>query len=205
MKFLAVVILLSVALFSRENPFFPVDHATPPAYTTNTIIKEKPFQELRISLPDTARSIESITISYKNIDGSIASKKITVKRSIDWHQPLVISHQLPTQKPQPKATKQPLKKIAKLSFISFYSRYKELKIITKDTLLRNFKLIKPDRIVLDFKRDADFRSYSFKGRNIFKTLKIGNHDGYYRVVIELDGTYIYKIKKLKNGYSIKVY
>ena len=91
-----------------------------------------------------------------------------------------------------------------MKFISFYTDYEKLKIKTEDKLIRDFKLIKPDRIVLDFKRDANFRSYKFKGFKIFKKLKLGNHSGYYRAVIELDGIYMFDIKKRDYGYLLEV-
>jgi len=82
------------------------------------------------------------------------------------------------------------------------SSINHLKIVTKDKLLRDFLLVRPQRIVLDFKRDIDTRSYvnSGKKRKWFKKIKIGAHDGYYRVVIELDGYYQYRHKKIKGGY-----
>ncbi len=132
---------------------------------------------------------------------------------IDWHKPLVLSYKtqkLQTQqavKPvkQHKKTKQKFSKIVSLHFIAFYAKEHTLKIETSDKLLRNFKLVKPTRIVLDFKHDANFRTYNFKGRGCFKKIVIGNHDHYYRIVIELDGLYGYKIEKMKNGYLLKLY
>ena len=69
-------------------------------------------------------------------------------------------------------------------------------------MIRNFILVKPHRIVCDFKRQTDMRSYVKKmpKKNIFKSIKMGTHKGYYRVVIELDGYYQYKLKTIKEGF-----
>jgi hypothetical protein len=49
------------------------------------------------------------------------------------------------------------------------------------------------------------KSYVKKIPNsIFKEVRIGNHDGYYRVVVELDGLYRYDFKKVVDGYIIKL-
>ncbi len=202
------MLMLTLVAQARENPFFPVDDASIPEYTTNHVHKAEPFRSASIKLPDSARILQSITLTYKNIDGSIATKKINVNKSVDWHRPIIVTQSLPQPHikrtaAQTKHAKAPkFKKIASLKFISFYVSGKKIKVLTRDRLLRNFKLIKPDRIVLDFKREADFRTFVFRTKRIFKKITVGNHDGYYRVVIELDGRYIYKIKKLHNGYLI---
>jgi len=92
--------------------------------------------------------------------------------------------------------------MASLPFISFYAEAKKLKVVTKDKLLRDFLLVKPHRIVCDFSRQIDIRSYvkSIKKPFLFKKIRVGTHKGYYRVVIELDGYYQYKVKKTSSGY-----
>jgi hypothetical protein len=53
---------------------------------------------------------------------------------------------------------------------------------------------------MDFKRVTDFRSKSKTLSNApYKTIRLGNHDGYYRAVIELDGQYQYTIDKNEKG------
>ena len=201
-------------LIARENPFFPVNPQDD-SYSTNIIQKQKPFSQASIKLPDSARVLKSITFRVKNIDGSITNHTIKLNNSIDWHKKFIITQEDATkqtdekksqkkQKTQKKQMKKKegFKKIASLKFISFYTDYEKLKIKTEDKLIRDFKLIKPDRIVLDFKRDANFRTYTFKKAKIFKKITLGNHSGYYRAVIELDGKYIYTIKKISDGYLI---
>jgi len=94
------------------------------------------------------------------------------------------------------------KKIASFHKDIFLVKEKTIKLVTKNKIIRNFLLVKPHRIVLDL--DADIKMKSFNkvfNKSIFKSIRIGDHKGYYRVVIELDGLYTYSTKKLKDGYS----
>lgn len=199
-----VLVLLSMALLlsGRENPFFPAKDVESPTYTTNKVVKNPPFRSQSFQLPSSARILKSVTIVYENIDGSIAKKDVPIDKTIDWHKKLVLQYK---ENKNQKGKKQYYKKVASLRFISFYVSGQNLKIITKDKLLRNFKLVKPDRIALDFQRDADFRTYTFKAKGAFKKITLGNHEHYYRVVIELDGRYIYKVKKIDKGYKLELH
>jgi hypothetical protein len=206
------LLLFVSALMARENPFFPVDDAQDVQVTTNQIQTIPPLKRASITLPSTARILESVTVSYKNLDGSIEKKTLQLHNSIDWHLPLFISQSYTLQ--ESKQREESAKKIvshfrevAKLPFIRFYVANKKMKIVTKDKLLRHFLLVKPHRIVCDFKRDTDIRSYiatTPKGI-LFKKIRIGTHNGYYRVVIELDGYYAYSIKKEKGMYLISLH
>ena len=201
--FISVMLL---PLFARENPFFPVNGSTVPNYSTNQIEKPENFQSVRVKLPDTVRILKSVTLTCENLDGSISTKEIPINKAIDWHESIVISKQSSNTKKEscktePKTVKK-FDEIGSLAFISFYALDKKLKITTKDKLLRKFKLVKPDRIVLDFKRNADFRTFVFKGIAPFKKITVGNHDAFYRAVIELDGRYSYHIRPTKEGYLL---
>ena len=205
---LLFIAVLALPLFARENPFFPVSGSSVPNYSTNQVEKPKPFRSVSIKLPGSVRILKSVTLTCENLDGSISTKEIPINRAIDWHDNIVISEQkrdTPKQACAAKAkTSKHFKKIGSLRFVSFYVFDHELKIVTKDRLLRKFKLVKPDRIVLDFKRDSDFRTFVFKGSGIFKKITLGNHDGYYRAVIELDGRYIYHVHPLNRGYLLSL-
>jgi len=200
-KIFVLMILVSLSLFARENPFFPVAGEADIPLTSNEVIKIEPLKRAAVSLPSTARTIESITVKYKNLDGSLSSKTENLGKRVDWHLPLFVSQNInETQAPKKK---QKFQKIVQLKFISLYEAGKEIRIHTKDEMLRNFFLVKPHRIVCDFKRDMDFKSFEKKiGKNsIIKQVKIGNHKGYYRVVLELDGYYRYTNKKEQGVYT----
>ncbi|WP_297442747.1 AMIN domain-containing protein [Sulfurimonas sp.] len=193
----------SLFLLARENPFFPIDSESDLPLTTNQFTKEPQLKRATMKLPSTARVIETVTVKYKNLNGSISQKSIELGNSIDWHLPLFISQNYEiNEKPREKK----IKKVASLKFISFYVGENKMKILTKDKLIRNFLLVKPHRIVCDFKRDTDIGSYTKKISQVegFTKINVGTHKGYYRVVIELDGSYRYEIDKSKEAYIISL-
>ncbi|MBT5935814.1 AMIN domain-containing protein [Sulfurimonas sp.] len=203
------IFLLFIISFvdARENPFFPSDGEVDMIITSNQVKKLSPLKRVAVTLPSSARTIQSMTITYKDLDGSIHDKKEILGNSIDWHIPLFLSQNIDDTASNKK--KVPLKiktkkfvKIATLKFISLYSKDNEIKITTKDKLLRKFLLVKPHRIVCDFRREIDIRSYekNVKNEGLVTRVRVGNHSGYYRVVIELDGYYRYKSKKIADGY-----
>jgi hypothetical protein len=196
---------LTLVLEARENPFFPANDASDIPLTTNQVERILPLKRASVTLPSTARNIESITITYKNLDGSLSKKKLVLHNSIDWHIPIFISQSYtPLEEKTYKKQHQisTMKRFIKLPFITFYQNKKHLKIVTRDKLLRSFLLVKPQRIVCDFKKNRNIRSYKKTAPqgSLFRKIRIGSHKGYYRVVIELDGYYRYKVKKLNNAY-----
>lgn len=209
-QFFIFILLMISSLDARENPFFPSDGEVDIPTTSNQIKKLSPLKRVAITLPSSARAIQSMTITYKDLDGSVHDKKEILNNAIDWHIPLFLSQNIEASVSVQKKVSQKTKvkkqkkfsKIASLKFISLYNRDNEIKIITKDKLLRKFLLVKPHRIVCDFKREIDIRSYEkyVKPKSVVKRVRVGNHSGYYRVVIELDGYYRYKSKKITNGY-----
>ncbi len=206
MKILLSVLLIFLTLHSRENPFFPADSLEDMPITSNKTEKYTPLNRAAISLPDYARVLEEVTIKYKNLDGSIESKSIKVNRSVDWHIPLFISQTYMNSEDKKTNIKNKISKKIGFKFINFTILEKEIFINTADKLIRNFFLVNPHKIVLDFKREANFLTYKKKLSTIpFTLLHVGNHDGYYRVVITLDGRYQYKIDSTDSGYKIKIF
>lgn len=202
MRLFLLLLFIPLTLLSRENPFFPVDSAQEIPLTSNQIKKAPPLKRASMTLPSTARTIERVTVEYKNLDGSIATKKIELHNAVDWHLPLFISQNYGASPEKPLRNRTSYKKIASLPFIAFYASDEKLKVVSKDKMIRNFLLVKPHRIVCDFRRATDIRSYvkKFKKPSLFKKIRVGTHKGYYRVVIDLDGYYQYKVKKVKEGY-----
>ena len=205
MKIVYILLFFQAVIIARENPFFPVDTDTIPKYTTNEIERKPPFESITIKLPDTVRVLQSIILKCKNIDGSVTTKEITIDKSVDWHTPLVLRTLEKSRSKRKKGNS--FKTVFSFKFITIQADdlSKQLFIMTKDKLLRHFLLIQPDKIVLDFQRDADFRTFSKKRKGVFKHIRMGNHQGYYRVVITLDGRYRYSIKKKGNGYLIRLH
>jgi len=217
-KLLFVISIFFLSLNARENPFFNPKGETVPV-TSNQGTSLSPLKQASLSLPSTARVIESVTIKYKNLDGSQDSKSMSLNNSIDWHLPLFVSQSYQSANDTLSKTKKRRQakskviskttdtKLLHLKFISFDANAKTLKVSTKDAMLRNFLLVKPHRIVFDLKRDIDIRSYSKKSPrgSIFTKIRIGNHKGYYRVVVELDGYYSYKLHHTNGKYIFELH
>ena len=206
---LCVTLFLLANLDARENPFFPASGEKDMPYTTNQTQKIEPLKRSSITLPSSARIIKKVTIEYENLDATVETRSIELKNRVDWHLPIFISQSFrEAQKEDKKQVvqkkeMQEFKEIASIKYAKFFENLKSLKIVTDDKIIRDFLLVKPHRIVLDFKRDASIKSYSKENKNSrFSKIRVGNHAGYYRTVIELDGLYRYKIKKISNGYIL---
>ena len=147
-KFFIITILLLTNIYSRENPFFPAEGEKALPKTTNKDLSLNPLKRAAISLPSRARVIQKVTLEYKNLDGSVEQKSIELDNSVDWHLPVFISQSMGEIKNTP--TKQIAKKqnnkfehIFSSKHVKFYKNYKELKIDTKDKMVRDFLLTKP--------------------------------------------------------------
>ncbi len=194
---------------ARENPFFPSQGEEDLPYTSNQSQKKPKLPRLSISLPSTARLIKKVTIEYENLDASYERRSIDLDNSIDWHLPIFISQSYASDKKLIKETQKinktssSYRQVGKIKGTKFLVFKNSLKIISKDIIIRNFLLAQPHRIVIDFKRDESIKSYVKNISNsIFSKIRIGNHDGYYRIVLELDGYYRYKLTKLDDFYVI---
>jgi len=201
MRLLFLIFIMLIPLLGRDNPFFPSDPTKRQTPTTNRVENLKPYTTQTLSLPNSARAIKKISITYLNLDGSISSEELELNNAIDWHEPFIVSQKSSKKKDVKK--NQTKSKVINVKFIQFIPAEKSIKIKTKDKMLRNFMLTSPHRIVLDFSRDTSFKPKYFDISEIpFKQIRMGNHDKYYRVVIELDGAYNYKVQSSKEVYTI---
>jgi hypothetical protein len=196
-----VTFFLIINIQARENPFFPSQTDEDLTVTSNKEQQILSLERASITLPSSARIIKRVTIEYENMDASIQKKSIDLDNLIDWHLPIFVSQSYTEQKVQKtQMKKEVFNLVAEIEYAKFFISKKSLKITTEDKILRNFLLAKPHRIVMDFKRDSSVKTYIKKFQDSpFTKVRIGNHNGYYRVVIELDGYYRYKLKKLSDG------
>ncbi len=212
MKFLQLIFLMSVLCFSRDNPFASVENISK---FTKIASKNNNFKQKDFNLPDSARVLKKVEVYYQNLNGSVSKQLVNIDKKIDWHDTFIITYKngkiktLPKRGIAVKIKKQELTKKDTIrtfsfkDFISFKVGGKSIKIFTKDSKIRDFLVDNPYKIVIDFKRDANFLTKSFKvNMPPFVSIVLGNHDKYYRVAIELDGQYIYDLKKEKGDYII---
>ncbi len=238
MKILLIAFFLFSILDARENPFFPSDGEKPIPYTSNENRTIPPLKQASITLPPQARVLQSVTVQYKNLDGSQETQSIQMENSVDWHTPIFISQNStiadkaeqdfkkiePIKIEQESKTKgekcveetlssekekvdldEKYKQLTSVDYASFHLLGKYLKIVTKDAMIRHFMLVQPHRIVIDFKKDKNIKVFEQKiSESSFTKIRVGNHDGYYRVVIELDGFYKYKMKDTESGYIFEL-
>jgi hypothetical protein len=188
MKFFIYLAIFVSILFSRENPFEPLVSSD-----TKVVIEKEEFASMKMSLPDSARVLKSITLNYQNMDGSINKKSVDINKEIDWHYPINISQT------REKVNFQEVS----FNFIKFYIRDKKIFINTSDRKERDFFLINPYKFVIDFRANRAFSTYTRPiNKSFIKRVILGNHKGFYRVVFLLDGRYSYSVKKVKEGYLI---
>lgn len=187
-------------LFSRDDPFVPLvvpKDSIRPYYGETSV-----FDKEEISLPSNARLIKKIEITYQNIDGSIETKSVAVSGKIDWRMPLVVSQIL--DKPISTNTTLDSKDSSMANVYKIDNN--NIFIAYEGKLLRDFIMKNPDRIVLDF--DINMKYYKKNKIDInnpyFTSIKYGLHDDFLRIVVELDGSYIYDIKQTQNGVNINV-
>jgi hypothetical protein len=181
--FLLVVILLQ----ARENPFVPVI-----TNKNNILIKKEMFSQAKVKLPSDARILKSVTFTYQTLTGAVLNKTIKINKAINWHSFIYIS--------QKKIVFRPKK--LKIAFLNFYIDSHKLFIETSDKMIRHFILVKPFRVVLDFKANKNFLTYRKNINSFIKKVVIGNHSNFYRVVLYTDGVYKTIVKKKIEGYML---
>ena len=178
-------------LFGRINPFEPVV-----APSEQNMISPEYFKSTKVYLPNDARILKKIIFVYQNVNGDIKQKEVKIDKYIDFHKPIYISH-------SPKKFK--MKRLIFLDLFKMYIKDKKILIETNDKLIRHFFLVDPFRIVLDFQREADFLTIKRTLKNSFiKKIVVGNHKGYYRVVIYFDAKYLYKLTRTEEGIKIEL-
>lgn len=194
---LILSLLLAASSMGRENPFFALDPSKTQKTTSNVIESKPPLQSVSYTLPDQARILKEVTFTVQNVDGSIENRKIVIDQSVDWHRPIQLSQSGAVAS---KAVTQNSSSSADFGFIRFHTNGKTLTINTTDPLSRHFVLSDPNRIVLDFKRNANFRAEE-KSLNAapFKSVMMSNHSKFVRATITLDGRYSYTLNQSGNS------
>ncbi|WP_457598028.1 AMIN domain-containing protein [Hydrogenimonas sp.] len=218
---LLTIFALFTLLQARENPFKPVIDDTVLPLTSNQVKKAPPFKSTNVTMPNDARVLTSIVIYYQSLDGSIKKRVVPVDRSIDWHRPIVISQAPPLRSRSVSQTSvsqtetlrkegaskkgMGTKRIRPLPFVSLELEEKRIRIVTEDPKIRSFHLSRPFKVAIDFRREAGFLTKHIPlNEGPFKAIDIGNHKGYYRIVVTLDAPYRYTIVKVPGGYELRL-
>jgi hypothetical protein len=88
-------------------------------------------------------------------------------------------------------------------FLKFNIKNHDVFVYSTDKIIRHFFLVEPFRFVMDFKANKDFLTYKKTTPTFIKNIILGNHNGFYRVVLYLDGKYNVNIKKSNEGYLLE--
>ena len=189
MKF--IFLLIPFFLFARINPFIPVLSPGEGNFTTPSF-----FKKVEVRLPNDARILKKVIFVYETLESDIKQKEVKINKNIDFHYPVAISQK--KEKFQIKAIHFPV--------CDIYIKNYKIFIKTKNTLIRDFFLAEPFRLVLDFKsKSVNFLTIAKILRNSFvKKIVLGAHRGFYRIVIYFDAKYAYKIKKDIKGILIEL-
>jgi hypothetical protein len=200
-----LLLLYSVTLFARENPFAPVEETT---LQSEPLLQPAPKPDTQI-----IQIINSVTCKVvEKPEPKPSPQKV-------WSKPLIQKVEKTTViKPKPPLTGS--KRVVKIK--RHTARYKtiyhdqnlhiqikgrHIKILTRDTLVKHFRLTHPNRLVLDF--GDDFILFPSVNKKIhspyIRRLKIGTHPCYYRVTLELTNKRRYKVKRVSNGYLITLF
>ena len=217
-KLFFYLVLFSSFAIARENPFAPAPGITlNDTAATNLSEEKKDFTQKSTQLPSNARILKYVIYGYQALDGSIQTKKVEIDENVDWHDPLVLTKEsdwlektsqnyIPSisSSIDEQSEKAINKNVVKFKdFISFDANEKSLFVKTDDRNLRHFMVIKPYKIVLDFKRDTSFYTKKLDlNKPPFTWVDMGNHEGYYRAAIRLDGPYKYKVESKEDGVLI---
>lgn len=225
--------VLVVCAYARENPFETTSSALTSGKTTQIKENKTEFESAKITLPSSARILKSVSVAFQNLDGSISEEIVSIEQNINWHEPLILSKKVdenktktPTvlsnallgvKKTDEKKSIQEIplpqnilpqikdKTITLTDNISFVIVKNEIKILTKDTKIRDFLVSEPYKVVIDFKKDSSYPTKTVSLESLpFVSATLGNHDGFYRIVILLDGHYRYDLQSVDGGYSVKL-
>ena len=195
MRILIVFIFLFFSLEARENPFIPTDKTIKVGVATNKKSPIKQFESKRLNLPSTSRILKDVSITFQNLDGTTQTITAKIDKKIDWHKPLILSQDVNSHESlSQKVFKSVVKSYKVSDFFSFDVSKNRILLHSSDKILRDFMVTNPFKIVIDFESDLDFATKVQKVNfENFVKVTLGNHEGYYRVVIELDGQYTYKL------------
>lgn len=216
-RILAIIFIFISLLYADENPFKTDQNMT--------LIAPPEFQKEEVKFNSSARILKSVTFNYINLDGSEDKIDLDVDKSIDWHDTYTISRlkspdpskvlDVSVTIPEKNSSKQesnsaanveiPLQVAKIYDFISYAVHKNKIKLNTSDEMITDFSVGNPSKIVIDFRSNLISPTKNILLSNsIFKRIDFGSHQGYYRLVIYLDGVYNYNIQKDATGYMVNL-
>ncbi len=192
------IILFSVTIEARENPFAPAGDSESEPLT-------KPIPAPEFQSPPLPVIKEALCEASAKPSPTPAVKSVWKQKTIPEKTKTIIKK--PERTVYKPRHKKHYRRIYHNENLTIYIKANQIKIITDDRLQKRFKLSYPTRVVLDF--GDDFVIYPSIDRHIhsryLKRLKIGTHDCFYRVVLVTEKTKRYRIQKRSYGYLISLF
>lgn len=167
---------------------------------TDTIPPHKPAKTMvkAVDIPSKSQSIES-DIKDKQKDSSQTSAK---------EAPTSTQNTLDSNKSMPDSTTKAMQKSKSQAgkFSAYKVDGKSIFIAYQGNLKKHYIMQNPYRIVMNFEINKKY--YKKNSYNInapyFTRLRYGLHTHFLRIVLELDGNYVYNLEKLAGGVRINV-
>lgn len=231
-KVLWLILSFMMIAEARENPFETTMSPTVVGKTTQIPETRENFVNTTLKLPSSARILKSATVTFQNLDGSISEEIVAIDQNVDWHYPLLLSTQtlennvtsksvavppapvsemkknIEVKKEQPTINLKQTENTHSYQFtdtISLLPNGNEISIFTKESKIRDFLIADPYKVVVDFKKESSFGTKTLTlSTPPFVSATLGNHEGFYRIAILLDGHYRYDILPFNGGYIIKL-
>lgn len=215
-------------LYARENPFSLALDPLDAGKATHVKEERAEFNSTKITLPSSARILKSASVTFQNLDGSISEEIVAINQDVNWHYPLILIADKPksfeptlvemmdAKKAQSQKIEQiKMPKLEKSTQIMKNTTLAEgvsievidaktIHIYSSDKKARDFLVSSPFKVVVDFlKEKSVFSTKTLElSKAPFVSVTLGNHDGFYRLAILLDGHYRYDIMPIEKGYAV---
>lgn len=197
MKYFIILCMCCAMLIAREDPFEP-SIAPKEGLHNQREPKREILQSIDIALPSTARVLQKVSITYQNIDGTIATKEIHINQGIDWHYPLELAQRAIGKSYDGERR-------LKIGEFELYFDKNKVFIATQYPNVRHFILPNPYRIVLDFDGiDKAINQTENVQKKYIKKVVFSSHESFYRISLELDGQYAYDLTTQRDGYMLEL-
>lgn len=190
-------LLISQVLNSNQSyAISSIDNKMPPPSPANKIVKDITIPVDKVETKSTKSPAKD---SKKTQDSKDSKQTQSSKKQANSH----ITQKSQAQKEAKKSTQTSSKKVPnppyKIDGNSIFISY-------VGGLKRHFIMQNPYRIVLDFEINKKFykRNRYAINKPYFVRLKYGLHTNFLRIVVELDGNYVYELEKLADGIKINV-
>lgn len=203
-KIVLIILFLTTSLICRENPFSPQQKLPEPIFELPKLVIEKKPVEVKVLKEMKIKELPKAKIEKAPViikPEPIKVKKVVVKPKIVKKKTKTRKHKI--RKLHKKASKPKL--IYSGTFAKVKAYKNSIKILTKDKMLQHLKLIKPNRLVFDLERFDVVPPFSKKIKSRYvKQIKVGHHDYFYRITLNLRKEYKhYTLTKKPYGYIIK--